>query len=66
VSRNVTAGLNPLVVMSLAYLYRSTTCDTDPILVRREGRGRYRICDGRHRFVASLIAGRGDVLAELE
>jgi hypothetical protein len=66
VSANVTAGLNPLVVMSLAYAYRCSTGDVDPILVRRIGRDRYRVTDGRHRFVASLIAGRPDVLAELE
>lgn len=66
ISRNVTAGLNPLVLLSLAYRYRSTTDDTDPITVVALGPGRYRISDGRHRYVASLIAGRLDILAELE
>jgi hypothetical protein len=59
---NVPAGMNPLVLMHFAYLYRATTGDLDPIVVRAEG-GRWRISDGRHRAVASLIAGRPDVLA---
>lgn len=62
---NLPAGMNPLVVMSLTYLYRSTTEDAPPIVVRREGRN-YRITDGRHRFMASVIAGRRRVLAVVE
>jgi hypothetical protein len=61
----VSAGMNPLVLMSLAHHYRSTTDDVDPILVRREGK-HYRISDGRHRFVASVIAGRRRVFATVE
>ena len=59
---NVSAGMNPLVIMSLAYLYRSTTEDAEPITVRREG-DYWRIVDGRHRWMASVIAGRRRVLA---
>lgn len=62
---NVASGMNPLVVMSLAYLYRSTTEDAPPITVTRDGRN-YRITDGRHRYIASVIAGRRRVLAEVE
>ena len=62
---NVAAGMNPLVVMSLTYMYRSGNQDAPPITVAREGRN-YRIIDGRHRFIASIIAGRRRVLAEVE
>jgi hypothetical protein len=65
IAPNVAAGMNPLVVMSLAYLYRSTTEDVAPIVVRREGE-HYRITDGRHRYFASVIAGRRRVLAVVE
>ena len=61
---NVPAGMNPYVVMSLTYLYRSTTDDVEPIKVWGMGGGLYRIMDGRHRFVASLMAGRPTVLAQ--
>ena len=62
---NLPAGMNVLVVMSLVYMYRSTTEDAPPITVRREGRN-YRITDGRHRYMASVIAGRRRVLAYVE
>ena len=62
---NIPAGMNPLVVMSLVYMYRSTTEDAPPITVRREGE-HWRIIDGRHRFIASVIAGRRRVLARVE
>lgn len=60
---NVSAGMNPYVVMSLTYLYRSTSEDVEPIKVMGMGGGLYRIIDGRHRFVASVMAGRKSVLA---
>lgn len=62
---NIPAGMNPLVLMSLAYMFRSTTQDAAPILVRPEG-DLYRVLDGRHRAVASVIAGRPDVPCILE
>ena len=61
----VSAGMNPLVLMSLVYMYRSTTEDAEPIVLRKEGRY-YRITDGRHRFMASVIAGRRRILAKVE
>lgn len=60
----VAAGMNPLVVMSLAYLYRATNEHVEPITVTPHG-GHYRITDGRHRAVASMIAGRKTVLAKV-
>lgn len=65
VSEPVPAGMSPLVVMSLAYMYRSTTEDADPITVTREG-PHYRVADGRHRYLASVIAGRRRILATIE
>lgn len=62
---NMPAGLNPLVVMALTHHYRATTEDADPITVTREGRN-YRITDGRHRYLASVIAGRRRVLAHVD
>lgn len=61
----VPAGLNAYVLMSLAYLFRATSEDVEPITVAREGR-LYRVVDGRHRYLASVIAGRSRVLAEIE
>jgi hypothetical protein len=60
---NPPAGMNPLVLMSLAYDLRSSTEDPEPVAVRRIGSAMWRIHDGRHRMVAALIAGRPDVLA---
>jgi ParB-like chromosome segregation protein Spo0J len=57
--------MNSLVIMSLAYMYRTGEGHAPPILVRKEG-AHYRILDGRHRFMASLIAGRRRVLAVVE
>jgi hypothetical protein len=62
----VAAGLNPFVLFSLAYLYRSSNDDADPITVTRERDDLYRIRDGRHRAMASMIAGRKTVLAVIE
>lgn len=62
---NAVAGMNVLVVMSLAYFYRSNVLDAEPIKVKREGQF-YRIMDGRHRMIGSLIAGRPSVLAIIE
>src|SRR5215207_5679918 len=53
----VPAGMNPFVLMSLAYLYRSSNEDAEPILVEYAANGLYEIKDGRHRAVASMIAG---------
>ena len=63
---NLPAGMNPLVVMSLVLMYRSTTEHADePILLKKEGKY-YRITDGRHRYIASVIAGRRRVKARVD
>jgi hypothetical protein len=63
---NVSVGASPFVLLSLAHMYRTTTHDADPIEVRDLGGGYWRILDGRHRFIASVVAGRHDILAEVE
>jgi hypothetical protein len=68
VLRNVTAGLDWAVIGANVARLRKTNLPVDPpIRVYAEGEtGLYRIADGRHRFVASLIAGRDAVLAVVE
>lgn len=62
---NIPAGMCPYTLLGLVPKLRKTDQDHDPILVRGDGDG-WRILDGRHRFVASVIAGRPDILAEQE
>lgn len=63
----VSAGMNPLVLMSLAYMMRSSHRDPEPIevYVASSKSGIYYIKDGRHRTVAAMMAGRPDVLAKI-
>jgi hypothetical protein len=63
---NVTAGMNVYVIMGLVPLLKASTEDHKPVTVRPLPGGAWRLIDGRHRLVAALIAGRPDVLAELE
>jgi ParB-like chromosome segregation protein Spo0J len=58
---NMPAGMNPLVLMSLAYALRSSVADVDPILVQPHGDG-WLVLDGRHRTMAHWIAGRSTAL----
>jgi hypothetical protein len=60
--RNVSAGCNFLKLGAYAHQLRGTTEDLDPVVVAREPDGSWRIVDGRHRFLAAVIAGRPDVL----
>lgn len=62
----VTAGMSPWVLFSLAAFYRGCNEHADPILVRHLTGDLYRVVDGRHRTVASIIAGRKTVLATIE
>lgn len=68
VLRNVTAGLDWAVIGLHVARLRKTNLPVDPpIRVYPESdSGFYRIADGRHRFVASLISGRDTVLALIE
>jgi hypothetical protein len=66
VLRNVTAGLDWAVIGANVARLRKTNLPVDPpISVYVEG-DYYRIADGRHRFVASLISGRDTILAIVE
>lgn len=66
VGPNVTAGMNPYRLLGLVPLLKETTQDHEPITVRPLPGGSWRVVDGRHRFLASIIAGRPDVLCELD
>jgi hypothetical protein len=59
---NVSAGMNPLVLMSLTFRLRTTTDDPEPVVVRPHPQGGLLVVDGRHRFLAAVVAGRPDVL----
>ena len=63
--KNPPAGMNFLKLGAMAYHLRSTAEDLDPIEVTRTpDHGVYRVHDGRHRVIASIIAGRPTVLAK--
>jgi hypothetical protein len=61
----ITAGMNPYVLLGMVPLLRNTAMDHDPILVGEgcAACGNRVVLDGRHRWIASVIAGREDVLA---
>jgi hypothetical protein len=61
--RNPPAGMNPLLLMSIAYAYRAGTGEPYPPVEVTEADGGWRIHDGRHRAIGALIAGRPDFLA---
>lgn len=64
----IVAGLNAFTMMGMVPLLRSTALDHDPVLVDApcETCGTRTVFDGRHRWIASVIAGRSDVLAREE
>jgi hypothetical protein len=70
IRENIPAGMNFLLLGALAYKLRSSRADLEPIVVRlvypNSGLPLYEILDGRHRFIAAVIAGRMDVLATFE
>lgn len=64
----VTAGLNMYKLMGFIPFYRDTCEDQAPILVDPpcDCCGVRLVQDGRHRFMASVLAGRVDILAQLD
>lgn len=65
----VTAGMDPYVLMALVPLMRKTTEDHPPIVVRPSRccpEQCWEVLDGRHRWIAAVMGGRSEVLAELE
>lgn len=61
----VAAGMDPYVLMGLTKLFRCSNEDVEPVVLRAEG-AYYTLTDGRHRTVASMMAGRRTVLARIE
>lgn len=65
----IPAGMNLLKLAALAYASRTGAPDPDPITVRvldgaaRGNKRVFTLTDGRHRFLAAVIAGRESVLA---
>ena len=65
----IPAGMNLLKLAALAYASRTGAPDPDPIVIRelyqaeRDDRRVFTLTDGRHRFLAAVIAGRESVLA---
>jgi hypothetical protein len=62
----VTAGMDIYTLATLTRLYRNSNEHTTPITIRRETDETWRIMDGRHRVVASMMAGRKHILATEE
>lgn len=64
----IAAGMDPYVLLGLVPMLRKTSQDHDPILVSPPCPtcGDRVVLDGRHRWIASVIAGRGCVLATEE
>lgn len=61
---NIPVGLSPWQMMSLANSLRNQGGENvPPILVRRH-RKHWHLVDGRHRVMASWMAGRPDVLCQ--
>lgn len=61
----ITAGMSPYVLLGLVPLLRKTSEDHEPIQVTPpcDSCGVRTVLDGRHRWIASVLAGRPDVLA---
>jgi hypothetical protein len=66
IKANIPAGMNPFVLMGMVPLLKETTEDHKPILISHLGKDMFQIQDGRHRYVASIIAGRTDILCKLD
>lgn len=64
----IAAGMNAFTLMGMVPLLRNTSEDHDPILVSPACPtcGDRIVLDGRHRWIANVVAGRPDVLAEEE
>lgn len=60
---NIPAGLNYLRVGAIADRIRNGGLDIEPVLVRYRGPRDWLILDGRHRWMASWVAGVRDIAA---
>lgn len=62
---NLPAGMNPLRICSIADALRNVGSEVDPpVVVEKLGLDDWLVRDGRHRVVASWVAGRRDVMCE--
>lgn len=68
VLRNVPAGLDWAVIGLHVARLRKTNLPVDPPIrvYEEDDTPFYRISDGRHRFLASLVSGRDTILAVIE
>lgn len=64
----IAAGMSPFTLLGLVPALRDRNEDHDPILVSPPCPtcGDRIVLDGRHRWIASVMAGRSDILAEEE
>jgi hypothetical protein len=63
----VTAGMSLYELVAMARFYRNSNKHRKPITVRSVPNAEhFTLTDGRHRCVASMIAGRKTILAEIE
>lgn len=64
----VAAGMNPFTLLGMVPHLRNSHGDHEPIVVSPPcpSCGDRIVLDGRHRWIASVIAGRVDVLAKEE
>jgi len=60
--RSIPAGMNLLRIAAIADTLRTGGEIWDPALVRCDGDGWWSIVEGRHRYVASYVAGVPDLL----
>lgn len=57
---NLPCGLNVLTLMAITAVLRNSHHPVEPVLVRKED-GHWLLVDGRHRYMAALIAGRESI-----
>lgn len=64
---NIPAGMDWSVIGHFVSIFRkySKPCDP-PVLVSPMENGLWRLVDGKHRFFASVIAGRTEIEAEID
>lgn len=60
--RNIPAGMNLVRLAAIADTLRNGGEVWEPAEVRDEGDGWWSICDGKHRYLGSYVAGMPDLL----
>jgi hypothetical protein len=62
---NIPAGMDLLTIGSLAWCLRRSSEPVDPPIDVTPEHGYLRVHDGRHRVIASIIAGRTHITANI-